>query len=89
MNDTNMRKIVKQAVDHRLSGLDENPFLAQRIIASEKGFQTVKKRKFRTAIIASLITLLLCTTAFALINQGFSNIFVQGELFSTSRMIVS
>lgn len=70
MNDTDMRKIVKQAVDRRLSGLDENPFLAQRIIASEKGFQAVKKLKFRTVIIASLITLLLCTTAFALINQG-------------------
>lgn len=62
MNDQEMKKAVKQAVDHRLSGLDENPFLAQRIIASEKGIQPMKKYKLSLALLMALILILSMLT---------------------------
>lgn len=62
MNDQDMKKAVKHAVDHRLSGLDENPFLAQRIIASEKGFQPVKKRKLSLSLLVALVLILSMLT---------------------------
>lgn len=79
MNDENMKKVVKQAVDHRLSGLDENPFLAQRIIASEKGeSSTMKTRwKFSTVFVISILVsiVLASTVAFAAMNLGVMNLF--------------
>ena len=37
MREAEEREIFQNAVDRRLSGLQENPFLAQRIMNAEKG----------------------------------------------------
>ena len=44
MREAEERMIFQNAVDRRLSGLQENPFLAQRIMNAEKGEIKVKKK---------------------------------------------
>ena len=44
MREAEERVIFQNAVDRRLSGLQENPFLAQRIMNAEKGEIKVKKK---------------------------------------------
>ena len=44
MNDQEMKRLLQSAIDHRLSGLQENPFLARRIIAAAKGELPMKKK---------------------------------------------
>lgn len=65
MNDQEMKKAVRQAVDHRLSGLEENPFLAQRIISEMKGESPVMKRKISAAIAFVFVLLLAAVGAVA------------------------
>ena len=60
MNDQDMKKAIRQAVDHRLSGLNDNPFLAQRIISEMKGESPVMKRKISIAMVF-VFTVLLAT----------------------------
>ena len=74
MNDQDMKKAVKHAVDHRLSRLDENPFLAQRIIASEKGAQPVVKKKISVSLILVIILMTLTlSVAYALVQSNIAN----------------
>ena len=47
MREAEERMIFQNAVDRRLSGLQENPFLAQRIMNAEKGEIKVKKKLSR------------------------------------------
>ena len=49
MREAEEREIFQNAVDRRLSGLQENPFLAQRIMNAEKGEIKVKKKLNRGA----------------------------------------
>ena len=44
MNDQEMKRLLQSAIDPRRSGLQENPFLARRIIAAAKGELPMKKK---------------------------------------------
>ena len=51
----------QEALNRSLSGLQEDPWLAQRIIASAKGEFKVKKNSRATIIIAAVIVLAMAT----------------------------
>lgn len=79
MNERDQKKFFQNAVDHRLSGLQENPFLAQRIIASEKGESANMKMRWKistAAILVILASILLAgTVAYAAMRLGVLDIF--------------
>ena len=58
------RQQFRDAVDHRLSGLTENPWLAQRIINNETEEPKVKKR-FSLGLVAALIMIFTLTVGLA------------------------
>lgn len=64
MREAEEREIFQNAVDRRLSGLQENPFLAQRIMNAEKGEIKVKK-KLTMSMVLVIILLLIAVTALA------------------------
>lgn len=69
MYDEELKKALQTAVDHRLSGLSGNPFLAQRIIQREKGEQKVKKVSM-SLVIALALMILTLSVGFALVKGG-------------------
>lgn len=64
MREAEEREIFQNAVDRRLSGLQENPFLAQRIMNAEKGEIKVKK-KLTLSMVLVIVLLLIAVTALA------------------------
>ncbi len=64
MCEAEEREIFQNAVDRRLSGLQENPFLAQRIMNAEKGEIRVKK-KLTVSMVLVIVLLLIAVTALA------------------------
>ena len=64
MREAEERVIFRNAVDRRLSGLQENPFLAQRIMNAEKGEIKVKK-KLTLSMVLVIVLLLIAVTALA------------------------
>ena len=64
MREAEERMIFQNAVDRRLSGLQENPFLAQRIMNAEKGEIKVKK-KLTLSMVLVIALLLIAVTALA------------------------
>ena len=64
MREAEEREIFQNAVDRRLSGLQENPFLAQRIMNAEKGEIKVKK-KLTMSMVLVIVLLLIAVTALA------------------------
>ena len=64
MCEAEERMIFQNAVDRRLSGLQENPFLAQRIMNAEKGEIKVKK-KLTMSMVLVIVLLLIAVTALA------------------------
>ena len=64
MREAEERVIFRNAVDRRLSGLQENPFLAQRIMNAEKGEIKVKK-KLTMSMALVIVLLLIAVTALA------------------------
>ena len=64
MCEAEKRVIFQNAVDRRLSGLRENPFLAQRIMSAEKGEIKVKK-KLTMSMVLVIVLLLIAVTALA------------------------
>ena len=64
MREAEERMIFQNAVDRRLSGLQENPFLAQRIMNAEKGEIKVKK-KLTLSMVLVIVLLLIAITALA------------------------
>ena len=65
MNDQEMKKAIREAVDHRLSGLNDNPFLAQRIISKMKGESPVMKRKVSVSMVFVFVLLFATVGAVA------------------------
>ncbi len=65
MREAEEREIFRNAVDRRLSGLQENPFLAQRIMNAEKGEIKVKK-KLTLSMVMVIVLLLIAVTALAI-----------------------
>lgn len=67
MREDEQRQLIQNAIDHRLSGLEEDPFLAQRIMTAEKGDQpTVKKKLSVSFALVVVLMLLTLSAAFAL-----------------------
>ena len=64
MREAEEREIFQNAVDRRLSGLQENPFLAQRIMNAEKGEIKVKK-KLTMSMVLVIVLILIAVTALA------------------------
>lgn len=69
---------IKRAVDNRLSGLEGNPFLAQRIIAAEKGEKEVKKVSV-SLVFALVLMILTLSVGFALVGGGIIDTLWGGE----------
>ena len=63
MGEDDRKRYIQEAVDHRLSGLVENPWLARQIIASMKGEQPRMKRKLSVSLIVVLVLMLLTLSA--------------------------
>lgn len=63
MKEAFQEKILKESIDHRLSGLTGNPFLAQRIMAAEKGEEKIVKKKISVSLILALVMLVLTLSA--------------------------
>lgn len=63
MGEDELKRFVQEAVNHRLSGLVENPWLARQIIAGGKGEQPRMKRKLSVSLIVVLVLLLLTLSA--------------------------
>ena len=60
------RETMHAAIDETLSGLLENPFLAQRVIAQENGKEgIVVKKKLSVGLVLVLVLLLITVTALA------------------------
>ena len=68
MNEAKERAVVQNAVNRRLSGLQENPFLAQRIMSMEKGETKVRRKPLKTCLIITAVLVLLSITAYAIIQ---------------------
>ena len=65
MREAEEREIFQNAVDRRLSGLQENPFLAQRIMNAEKGEIKPMKKKLTLSMVLVIVLLLIAVTALA------------------------
>lgn len=64
MNNADKQARLQQAVDSRLSGLQEDPFLAGRIMQNEQG-EIKMKKKFSASLILALSLALVCAFALA------------------------
>ena len=69
MNDQEMKRLLQSAIDHRLSGLEENPFLARRIITAVKGERPMKKKLSVSLILVLALTLTMLGLAYALVQS--------------------
>ena len=65
MREAEERMIFQNAVDRRLSGLQENPFLAQRIMNAEKGEIKPMKKKLTLSMVLVIVLLLIAVAALA------------------------
>jgi len=68
MYDDQLKNALQTAVNHRLSGLNGNPFLAQRIMQSEKGEPKMKKASTSLVLVLALMILTL-SVGFALVQR--------------------
>ena len=77
MRDDELRARLCKAVDQQLSGLEGDPWLARRIIQSEKGDSPVMKKKLSVSLILVIVTMLLTlSAAVALVNSH-----IAGQLY--------
>lgn len=65
MKDNEQRMLFRDAADHRLSGLQGDPLLAQRIIAESKGELPEMKKKTSMRLVLAIAAILVVTTALA------------------------
>ena len=65
MREAEEKAIFQNAVDRRLSGLQENPFLAQRIMTAEKGEIKPMKKKLTLSMVLVIVLLLIAVAALA------------------------
>lgn len=79
MREDEERKIVQDAINHRLSGLEEDPWLAQRIMAKEKGDQPKVKKKISVSLAVVLAIMMLTLSAALALTQST----ILDELFGT------
>ena len=65
MREAEERMIFQNAVDRRLSGLQENPFLAQRIMNQERTGEPVVKKRLSIGLVLAIILMMITVTALA------------------------
>ena len=65
MNDRRDKRFVQQSIDIGLSSMQGNPWLAQRVMALEKGESKVKKKTSLTLVLTALIVLTIAAAALA------------------------
>ena len=63
MHEDELRTNLPQAMDHRLSGLTGDPFLARRIIVQEKREEPVMKKKLSLSLVLALALVLVTLSA--------------------------
>lgn len=72
MNDQELRTKVQKALDNKLSGVKENPWLAQRVINCADGEEPVMKKKLSFGIVFVIVSVLVIGTALAVaLNTDF------------------
>ena len=77
MNDQELRTKVQKALDNKLSGIKENPWLAQRIMNRADEEEPVMKKKLSFGIVFVVVAVLVLGTALAvaLNTEFFSHVF--------------
>lgn len=70
MDKRKQRNEIQNALNSTLSGLRDDPWLAQRVIAQSKGGKQVKK-KISTAVVFAIILVLVAVTALAVGLAGY------------------
>ena len=65
MNDRRDKRFVQQSIDIGLSSMQGDPWLAQRVMALEKGESKVKKKTSLTLVLTALIVLTIAAAALA------------------------
>lgn len=70
MKDQEMKTVLRNAVDHRLSALEGNPWLARQIVERSKGEQPYMKKKVSAGLVLAIMTVIVMATA-ALATEGF------------------
>ena len=73
------REEFAQSLDRRLSGLQGDPWLAQRIIASEEGEEPMVKKTSATVIILIALIAVLSTSALAAALKAWGLIDFEGS----------
>lgn len=75
MDEEKMARALQQAIDHRLSGLTEDPFLARKIIDNRKGSGLPMKKRVSMAFIVAVAMLLLLAGTAAAARLGVLRLF--------------
>ena len=65
MKDKITAREFRESMDRRLSGVQDDPWLAQRIIASEKGAEPMRKKLPLSIVIAIVLVIVATVTALA------------------------
>lgn len=79
MRDDELKAKLQAAVDHRLSALEGDPWLARRIIQAERGDRPIVKKKLSVSFALILVLMLLTlSAAVALVNSS-----IAGQLFGS------
>lgn len=69
------KKKVQDSLNRSLSGLSENPYLAQRVIAQAKGETKVKRKSIGAVTLAIVLALTMMGTAYALFSSRVAEFF--------------
>ena len=69
------KKKVQDSLNRSLSGLSENPYLAQRVIAQAKGETKVKRKSIGAVTLAIVLALAMMGTAYALFSSRVAELF--------------
>ena len=75
MNLKSEQKKVQTAMDAALSGLQEDPWLAQRVLANTKGEEPVKKRGIGALVLVVILVLAMAGTACAVFSSQIAEYF--------------
>ena len=77
MNDQELRARTRKALDHKLSGVKDNPWLAQRIMNRADEEELTVKKKLSFGIVLAIVCVLVMGTALAvaLNTEFFSHVF--------------
>ena len=75
MNLKHEQKKVQTAMDAALSGLQEDPWLAQRVLANTRGEEPIMKKKISALVLVIILILAMIGTACAVFPSQISKVF--------------